>query len=63
MADHSLGGSIYGLKAVAAAGASTEVERRWQLSQLPDEVRTLVLSALDLRLNKRTGKSPDAPDR
>jgi hypothetical protein len=49
MADHSLGPVIYGLKAIEAAGGSIEVERAWQLEQLPDEVRGLVLSALQRR--------------
>ncbi len=50
MADHGLGPAIYGLKAVKAAGAPTDTERAWQLAQLPDEVRALVISALDRRL-------------
>lgn len=45
MADHSLGGAYYGLKAVKAAGKSFEKERKWQDEQLPAEIRELVLSA------------------
>lgn len=52
-ADHSLGPVIYGLKAVEAAGGSTDDERAWQLEQLPDEVRELVVSALQRRRTKR----------
>lgn len=48
-ADHSLGPVIYGLKAIEAAGGSTDAERTWQLEQLPDEVRELVVSALQRR--------------
>lgn len=42
MADHSLGGALYALKAVAAAGMSMDVEREWQDEQLPKDVRELV---------------------
>jgi hypothetical protein len=53
MADHSLGPVIYGLKAIEAAGGSTDAERAWQLEQLPDEVRELVVSALQIRRTRR----------
>jgi len=48
MADHSLGGPLYALKAVKHAGRSVDVEREWQkkqlkLSQLPSEIVELVL--------------------
>ncbi len=46
MADHSLGGALYALKAVKAAGGSTDLEYRWQLEQLPLELKEPVLSAL-----------------
>ena len=49
MADHSLGGAFYALKAIEAKGASPEPERAWQLEQIPEEVRELVLSALETR--------------
>src|ERR1700726_37777 len=49
MADHCIGAPLYALKAVEAAGASVEVERAWQLEQLPDELRNLVTSALKRR--------------
>ena len=52
MADHSLGPVIYGLKAVEAAGGSIVNEQVWQLDHLPDEVRELVISALQRRLIK-----------
>ena len=45
-AEHSLGAVVYGLKAVAAAGGDVEAERAWQIAQLPDTVRELVISAL-----------------
>ena len=49
-ADHCLGPVIYGAKAVEAAGASAEAEFAWQVARLPDEVRALVISALEQRL-------------
>ena len=52
-ADHSLGPVIYGAKALEAAGGSADAERAWQLARLPDEVRALVLSALEQRRTKR----------
>jgi hypothetical protein len=44
MADHSLGGAIYALKAVKMAGKSIAAERKWQNAQLPTEIRKLVLT-------------------
>lgn len=52
-ADHSLGPVIYGAKAMEAAGGSADAERAWQLARLPDEVRALVISALDQRQANR----------
>lgn len=49
MADHSLGAAMYALKAVEAAGASGDNERAWQVEQLPDAVRELIVSALRSR--------------
>lgn len=51
-ADHCLGPVIYGAKAMIAAGRSADDERAWQLARLPEEVRALVISALEQR---RTG--------
>ena len=53
MADHALGGALYGLKCVKALGLSGEAERSWQLAQLPQEVRELAISALH---GERLGK-------
>jgi hypothetical protein len=62
MADHCLGPCIYGIKALESAGASGESERIWQIQHLPDGLRDLVVSALELRLNKRRGgPSPQFP--
>jgi hypothetical protein len=44
MADHSLGGALYALKALKNAGKSVEAERKWQNEQLPPEIKELVLS-------------------
>jgi hypothetical protein len=58
MADHSLGAALYALKAIATAGQSIETERAWQIQQLPQAVRELVLSALDSdRFKSRRPKS------
>jgi hypothetical protein len=46
MADHSLGAAAYALKALALTGASTDVERAWQVERLPVELRELIVSAL-----------------
>ncbi len=53
MADHSLGPAYYALKAVKAAGKSTERERKWQDEHIPSEVRELVLGALTEKFPKR----------
>jgi hypothetical protein len=53
MADHCLGASLYALKCVEATGASADVERAWQVEQLPDEVRELMVSARGSRLTRR----------
>jgi hypothetical protein len=46
MADHSLGGALYALKAMKFAGKSVVEEREWQMAQLPSEIKELVLSAM-----------------
>ena len=56
MADHSLGGAFYALKAVEAKGASPELEWAWQLEQIPLEVRELVLLPLKTRFVSVTTK-------
>jgi hypothetical protein len=53
MADHCLGASTYALPAVEATGGSADVERAWQVEQLPNEVRDLIVSALSSRLTRR----------
>jgi len=45
MADHSLGAALYALKAVRAAGRSTDAEKEWQNEQLPPEIAELILSS------------------
>jgi Imm-5 like putative immunity protein len=63
MADHCLGASAYAVKAVEAVGASAEVERAWQLEQLPEELRDLVVSALHRRSTmRRRGRSVNLAD-
>lgn len=46
MADHSLGGAVYALRAIRAAGGDVASERAWQSARIPEGVRSLVLSAL-----------------
>jgi hypothetical protein len=53
MADHCLGVVLYGSKAVEATGASADGERAWQLKQLPDGVRELIVSGLATRFSRR----------
>ena len=43
MADHSLGGAIYSLKAFKFTGQSIEIEREWQNDQLPLEISEFIL--------------------
>lgn len=45
MADHSIGAALYALKAAKSAGKPAEEEMRWQDSQLPPEIKELVLTA------------------
>jgi hypothetical protein len=52
MADHSMGAALYAQKAAMAAGGDADAERRWQLAQLPDEVRDLILTELPLKARK-----------
>jgi hypothetical protein len=49
MADHSLGGALYALKAVKLAGKSVEAERKWQNDQLPIEISDLILSSRTIK--------------
>lgn len=46
MADHSMGGALYALKALKKAGMGVEAERKWQSEQLPPELREWVLGAM-----------------
>lgn len=52
MADNSVGGALYALKAVKLAGKSIDEERDWQIGQLqklPSEIRELVLTTLSIK--------------
>lgn len=46
MADHSLGGALFSLKAINLAGQSVSDERKWQIKQLPPEIKELVLTTI-----------------
>jgi len=45
MADHSLGASLYALKAVRNAGGSAVEEKKHQNDNLPPEIRDMVLTS------------------
>ena len=45
MADHAPGAAEYALKALAMKDLPTEEEHRWQDSQLPKEIKELVMSS------------------
>jgi phosphoglycerate dehydrogenase-like enzyme len=45
MADHSLGGAIYALKAIKFANKSVEAERKWQNDRLSTDIRDLIMSS------------------
>ena len=52
MADHSLGGALYALKAVKLMGTSLDAEREWQLNELktlPPEIVDLVLATMKVK--------------
>lgn len=55
-ADHSLGSVIYGVKAVQAAWESAGDEFAWQMGRIPDAVRELVTSGLELRCPELVAK-------
>jgi len=52
MSEHSLGGALYGLKAVKLAGKSVQAERDWQMEQLHKLPPDLVEVMLKLWLQK-----------
>ena len=54
MADHSLGGALYALRALKIAGQSIDAERKWQDEQLPAEIKELVLTTRQSRKFKDT---------
>lgn len=58
MADHELGPAYYALRALTAATTDHEVaerERHWQIEQLPDDIRDLVLDDMHRRAVKFKG--------
>ncbi len=62
MADHYLGAVIYGTKATIAAGKSAAAERDWMVGQVPDHLRTLVVSFLDSERFSSWRSSFEQPD-
>lgn len=49
MADHSMGGALYALKAVNCARKTVDEERSWQEAQIPLEVKGFVLEVMQLK--------------
>ncbi len=47
MADHSLGAALYARKAVQYSGKSVDIERQWQIEQLPSEIREIILILME----------------
>lgn len=52
MAEHALGGALYGLKAVKLAGQSVQAEKEWQMEQLQKLPPELVEVVLELWVKK-----------
>ena len=46
MADHSLGAGWYLQKALRLSGYEVDISDIWQVKNLPEEIRELVISAL-----------------
>ena len=46
MADHSMGPVYYGIKAIKINGGSIDSEIKWQIGQLPNNIRELVVNGL-----------------
>jgi hypothetical protein len=46
MADHSMGPVYYGSKAIKINGGIIETEINWQIEQIPNEIKELVLEGL-----------------
>ena len=46
MADHSMGSIHYGLKAIKIIGGSIDSELKWQIKQIPEELKELVINGL-----------------
>lgn len=59
MADHSVGAALYAQSAVMYAEKSVEKERKWQIKQLPPEIKEIVLILLeDKEKHFRLQKTP-----
>ena len=46
MADHSIGAALYALRAFKYSGRAVEAEQEWPISQLPSEIKELILIAI-----------------
>jgi len=56
MADHSMGPVYYGIKAIKINGGSIDSELEWQIEQLPNNIKELVINGLT---NKGILQQPD----
>ena len=52
-AEHALGGALYALKAIDAAGGDLRAEHRWQVRRLPAAVREIGRTGLAAKLPRR----------
>lgn len=55
IADHAPGSAMHALRALAAADLNQDPERAWQLAQLPEAIRELVVAVLGTRKFRSLG--------
>lgn len=61
-ADHAPGAAVYATRAIEATGGDAESERNWQIEQLPEAIREIVVGALAAqRTAGRTSRVAAAP--
>jgi len=49
MSDHCIGAALYALKAINLVRKSVDKEREWQNSQLPEEIKDIILENLNIK--------------
>ncbi|MDD3656587.1 MAG: hypothetical protein PHI72_07475 [Atribacterota bacterium] len=47
MADHSIGAALYARRAIKFTGKLVDVERQWQIEQIPREMKSFILTVLE----------------